>query len=221
MPALRRWIWRALALLLLYALIPERPERRLGAEDVQPVWIVDHGYHVGLILPRSALDGLALIDPFPSYIMWFEIGWGDDGFYRQAPDISDASTGLVASALLWPTKSVLHVVGVERHPEEAFSGAPMLRLMLDAEGRAALRAQIAETLVAPPQRLGPGLYGVSLFYRARPDYHLFYVCNHWLSDALNRAGLPSSSVWSTLPTGLFYELEVRGDARIQPVSRRD
>ena len=95
---------------------------------------------------------------------WFEIGWGDDGFYRQAPRLGDVSVSLAAKALLWPTKSVLHVVGLKTKPPRAFAGAQMLRLEIDAKGRARLREHIAKTIALPLKPLGRGLYGSSLFF---------------------------------------------------------
>ncbi|MCI4665467.1 MAG: DUF2459 domain-containing protein [Neomegalonema sp.] len=154
----RRWLWRGLLVLLLYALIPEGPDRKIGRDDVGPIWLVNHGYHVGLVLSREDLAGLPFLPHFPSAYRWFEIGWGDDGFYRQAPSRGDVSVSLAAKALLWPTKSVLHVVGLKTTPPTAFAGAKMIRLELDATGRARLRAHIARTVALPLKPLGPGLY---------------------------------------------------------------
>lgn len=206
---IRRWLLRALALLLLWALVPEAPARRMTGADPGTVWLVDHGYHVGLILRREDLGDAAFLADFPA-AQWVEIGWGDEGFYTQAATVGDVSAGLAASALLWPTPSVLHVVALYQPPDTAFDPARMTRLEIDAEGRAALRDAVRAEIAAPFERLGDGLYGDSRFYRARSDYHLFNVCNHWLARALNRAGLPASELWSTLPVGLIAELRWRG-----------
>ncbi len=220
----RRAIRAAVLLALLWALLPEAPARKIGAQDLAPIWLVDHGWHVGLILRREDLDGLPFLDFFDEHTRvaprYVEIGWGDRDVYRVVETVDDLTIDLAARAALWPTDSVLHVVGFHPAPDGVFQGAPMLRIELDAEGRAALRDAIAETLSAPLEPLGPGLYGTSQFFAAEPGYHLFFTCNQWLSDALNRAGLPSSSLWSTAPIGLFAELEWRGGDRIARRSER-
>jgi len=60
-----------------------------------------------------------------------------------------------------------------------------------------------------PQDLGPGLYGPSLFYRAIGDFHFLHVCNHWVADVLDAAGVPTSPVLAILPQGLFLDLSMR------------
>jgi hypothetical protein len=70
-----------------------------------------------------------------------------------------------------------------------------------------------------PVELGPGLYGASLFFRANGAFHLFRVCNHWVADLLNAAGLPATPVLATLPAGLFFDLKWRaGVAPLPPAS---
>lgn len=61
----------------------------------------------------------------------------------------------------------------------------------------------------PAGELGPGIYGPSLFYRAAGAFHLFNVCNHWIGDLLDAAGLPTAPVLATLPQGLLLDLRWR------------
>jgi hypothetical protein len=60
-----------------------------------------------------------------------------------------------------------------------------------------------------PEELGPGLYGMSLFFRANGTFHLFHVCNHWIADLLDAAGVPTAPVLATLPSGLLLDLKWR------------
>ena len=64
--------------------------------------------------------------------------------------------------------------------------------------------------------LGPGLYGPSRFYRANGTFNIFHVCNHWLADLLDAAGVPTAPVLATLPAGLFLDLEWRSGLRPLP-----
>src|SRR5687768_5401038 len=78
-----------------------------GAETY-PVVIADHGYHAGLVVRRADLDRYSLVldDPVLSALFvryqaydWVEIGWGDEQFYRFAPEISDVTVTMAFDAL--------------------------------------------------------------------------------------------------------------------------
>src|SRR6266403_776903 len=58
------------------------------------VFIVSHGYHAGIAVPRAALAeqasqrGLSALGYVATRFAdfdWLEIGWGDEGFYRYVP----------------------------------------------------------------------------------------------------------------------------------------
>ena len=126
-------------------------------------------------------------------------------------------------ALLLPNnRSVLHVVGFRNHPRQAFARSDMVRIKVSEAGFARLLERLEATFTREegtdfPVELGPGLYGPSLFFRANGAFHLFHVCNHWVADLLNAAGLPVTPVLATLPAGLFFDLKWR--AGIGPMPR--
>ena len=56
-----------------------------------------------------------------------------------------------------------------------------------------------------------------LFYRAVGTFNLFRVCNHWIADLLDAAGVPTAPVLATWPQGLLWDLTTRaGAVRLQP-----
>ncbi|MEL6978640.1 MAG: DUF2459 domain-containing protein [Pseudomonadota bacterium] len=209
------WARRAALLLaaaLVYAMIPAAPERALAPEPGREIWLVDHGFHVGLLLPRAALEDTPMAGAAPG-AAWFEIGWGDEAFYLRALETAETPLDLAPQALLWPTPSVLHVGAFAAPPPRVFAAERLLRLPADAGALAALRRATLAALTDPPERIAGGLYGgASAFYRGRGAYSVIYVCNHWLSDALRAAGYPTTWFWSTAPAGLFAELRWRGAA---------
>lgn len=181
----------------------------MEAVRATPIYVIDHGVHSGIMIRRNDLDAPRLLAAFPD-AQWFEIGWGDAEFYQATPSFADFDLWLGARAALWPTPSALHVVGFDRAPEAIFLPEILMRLEIDVGGARALSRFVRETLPDGPLRaLGPGLYGPSVFLEAAPSYHLFNVCNHWTSDALNIAGLPSTRFWSTFSAGLMAELKLR------------
>ena len=50
---------------------------------------------------------------------------------------------------------------------------------------------------------------MSLFFRANGTFHLFRVCNHWIADLLDAAGVPTAPLLATLPSGLLLDLKWR------------
>jgi uncharacterized protein (TIGR02117 family) len=197
---------------------------------VTEVFVVSHGYHAGIIVPRKALAeqgsrrGLAALGyvatRFADYDR-LEIGWGDEGFYREVATIESLGVMLALRALFRPgNASVLHVVGVKNDPRVVFPNSDVVRVGL---GEPSLE-RVADRLEASfardedglqPQELGAGLYGPSLFFRANGTFNIFRVCNHWIADLLDAAGVPTAPVLATLPFGLLLDLQWRsGLARL-------
>ena len=203
---------------------------RAGAA-VAEIYVVSHGYHSGIIVRRAATEELAsrqgnaallaVTRRFPSY-QWIEIGWGDEGFYRSVPDVASLSFALAVRALFLPgNRSVVHVVGLNLHPRDAFPKSEMVHINLTAEGFSRmlerLDASIARTGEGGgPEDLGVGLYGPSKFFRSVDTFSIFNVCNHWVARLLNAAGLPTTPVLATLPQGLLFDLKWRAGLHPMP-----
>ena len=116
--------------------------------------------------------------------------------------------------------SVLHVVGVSGEPRATFEAAEIVRLPLSPAGLERLLARLEAAFVRNPAEapveLGPGLYGPSLFYRARDAFSILNVCNHWTADLLDAAGVPTAPVVATLPHGLIWDLRLRSGLKPLP-----
>ncbi len=177
------------------------------------VWVFDHGYHAGLVLPRAALEshGTTMsqtwLAQFPE-ADWFEFGWGDSGFYYEVPTFSDVTFSIGAKALLVPSDSVLHVVAGRGFPWVVFNNSDRIALELGASALARVLAFI-ESAAATEEPLGPGLYGDSAFFQGWGRYHAFQTCNSWVSQALRAGGIASSPALSVLSSGLLRDLKWR------------
>jgi uncharacterized protein (TIGR02117 family) len=194
-----------------------------GAPTID-VLVVNHGYHSGIVLPLPAVGTLAstrghsaliaVATRFAAY-RWIEVGWGDEEFYREVPTVAALNVGLALRALFRPDNpSVLHVVGLSDDPTIVFSHFEIVRLKLSDGGFERLIERLDATFargrdgVMLPD-LGPGLYGPSLFFRAVGNFYIANVCNHWVANLLDAAGVPTSAVLATLPSGLFFDLRWR------------
>jgi uncharacterized protein (TIGR02117 family) len=214
-------------------------ERRLypvaAGEPAVAVFVVSHGYHAGIVLPRAAVADvasrrghsalIAVAARFAAY-PFIEIGWGDEGFYRSVPTVASLTLAMAARALFLPgNPSVLHVVGLSYPPRAAFPSADIIALDLSGDGFERMLGRIEQTFAPagpgiPADDLGQGIYGPSRFYRATGTFNIFHVCNHWVADLLDAAGVPTAPVLATLPPGLFLDLEWRSGLRpLAPAAR--
>jgi len=191
---------------------------------ITEIYIVNHGYHAGIAVPRAALaeqasrQGLSALGYVATRFAdfdWLEIGWGDEGFYRYVPTAESLTVALALRALFRTgNPSVLHVVGVKTDPRAMFANSELVPIGLSDAGFARIAALLDSTFARSngsvmPQDLGPGLYGTSLFFRANGAFHLFNVCNHWIARVLDAAGIPTAPVLATLPFGLLLDLRWR------------
>ena len=183
------------------SLYPSRP-----GDPSTPVWVVDHGWHTGLVVERAAIspglwpeqDDLA---PAP----YLEVAWGDAAFYRaQNPGV-----GLAVKAAFGSAGSVLHVVALPGPPDRIFAGPQVVEIRLSRPGGQALVRFVDESFArgerARAPRLGPGLYGTSAFYPARGRYHLLNTCNTWVADALRSAGVPITPAYAMTAGNVMWQ----------------
>lgn len=230
--------WSAWAVVLLVGVgglalvLTARPVRSdlyppRGDDAAVPVLLVDHGYHVGLIVPLSRIGAVAAATGSPALgdlaarfagADWLEIGWGDEAFYRLAPTLGDVRIGMALSALAGlDDGSVLHVFAFSGDPRRVFAAGDVVGLTLGERGFERLARGMASAFALSPggrpETLGPGLYGASLFYRATGRYSLLNVCNHWVAERLAEAGVPASPLPATLSRTLMMELRWRAGAQ--------
>ena len=204
------------------------PPARTGVE----IFVAANLYHSGIVIPspaiaeaarRNSLPALgAIAERFADYPR-IEFGWGDEGFYSRVPTSAELTTALALRALFRPNNSsVLHVVGLSEHPRKAYPEASIVMLSLGERGFERLAVMLDASFARTGRdrtidEIGRGLYGPSRFYRAVGSFNLLRVCNHWIADLLDAAGVPTAPVLATMPQGLLWDLSWRGGARRLPL----
>lgn len=178
---------------------------RLGDPNT-PVWVVDHGWHTGLVVERAAIPpGLWPAQDDLAPAPYLEVGWGDAAFYRA----ENPGVGLAVKAALGSPGSVLHVIALPASPDRIFAGPEVVEIRLSRLGFQALVRFVDETFArggsgrAPG--LGPGLYGISAFYPARGHYYLLNTCNTWIAGALRSAGVPITPAYAMTAGNLMWQ----------------
>lgn len=193
-------------------------------EPVRTVWVVGHGWHVGLVLRRQDVAAEAWPEAAelggPGFL---EVGWGDGEFYP-APR---GTGGSALRAAFFSRSSVLHVAGFEAPPVRFFAGAPVVEVPLAPAGLDAVVRFIREAYARDAEGrlvpVAPARYGTGWFYRARGRYHVLDNSNTWAARALALGGCPERAVRALTATCVLEQASrcgrlVRESGRLTPGS---
>lgn len=190
---------------------PASPPTDASPEMAEPhaqVWVLDSGWHTGLILSRTELGPTLtrLLQPAREahYLMF---GWGNRKFYM-APS---PTLGMDIEAL-FPSKSTVLVESCENPPRACYTSAVKLHTVTITEsGLERLDGYLADSLQTDAkdglQALGPGPDAGSEFYASGLSYDAFHTCNTWTAEALYAAGVQinyhgvifADQLWRQLP----------------------
>ena len=191
-------------------------------QPAKSIYISINHWHAGLILAdaditpalRDALtpwtQQLEKTNPNPTDT-WHEFGWGDDRFYKSPK----ATSGQTLAAMLWPTRSVVHLWSLPQNPPDFFApyNAALFRIELSQPGYQRLADNLLQHLALNNQHANleqTGIYGNrSAFLTAHPKrkYHLLHNCNHMTADALRAAGLPITPLYAIHSRNIEYQLD--------------
>ena len=189
------------------------PHNASDKDHRQVFQVVKHGWHVGIVVKKDEMASkVPLLWEGFSGVEHLEIGWGDARFYQAA----EPSAGLALRAALWPTASVMHIVGFSGDPANYFPASEVVDICVSRSEYRRMLDFIRESFKYRPDGdvipLGPGLYGTSRFYEAQGSFHLFNTCNTWAARALAATGRPVSTRVITAG-GLFSQLRRNGRDR--------
>ena len=166
-----------------------QPNETTANSPTHQIYIVSHGWHTGLVAPASALNRVlpGLAQRFGS-AAFYEIGWGDKGFY-QAREIT---TGLTLQAMFWATGAIVHVVAVADSPYKSFPNSSILEACITKGQLESLITFLANSFIQDESGqiipLTRGLYGDAQFYEGVGRYYLLNTCNKWTAKGLSSAG---------------------------------
>lgn len=180
-----------------------------GRSDNKTVYIVNHGLHTGIALPKKdAAPYMYSFDDFKS-ARYLEIGWGDEIYYQTDPN----TLWMAIRALFWPTDSVLHIAALNTDPIKYFNDKKVVPLKLSKKGFIRLVEYIDSSFSLNEKKqiikLGSGLYGKSRFYRADGKFHLFNNCNTWSARAIHSSGFPINTCCIFTADDLIHQLNYR------------
>jgi len=180
-------------------------------DSAKTIFLVNHGWHAGIVLKRT--DILDLLWPeskgFPN-TRYLEVGWGDKDYY-QSPN---PHLGIAIKAVLWPTSSVLHIVGFDEAVTSYFPLSEIIEVRLSSDSFERMILYIAASHYLEPDSISKpiakGLYGNSQFYLSGETYHLFKTCNVWTAEVFQAAGYPISPTFIITVEGLMSQVRSFG-----------
>jgi len=206
---LTRLFWLLVALALFTGCAPNRLQEPLAMDEAgtgRAIYLIDLGWHTGVAIKRADIPaGLwPESQDFPN-AEYLEVGWGDRDFY-QAPGFN---LWFALKAVLVPTDSVLHVVGLPVHPTDYFPAAEIVEIALSERQLKQVIVSIHNTYAredtARAHAINPGLYPDSRFYAAEGKFHMFNTCNVWVARVLRNADLPVVPLFAVTSEGLLSQ----------------
>lgn len=187
-------------------LYPENTEQR-----PIPVYVLSHSWHVAVVIESVYLeDALTYDDQFPQ-AKYLKFGWGDHRYYPHP----DPGFWLMLKAGLLPTRSVIHVTGLNRPPQNHFPNSDIIRIMISQDGMDRLAEFISNRFHRDEngqiQFTADGLYRNSAFYKATGLYFFPKTSNTWTARALRKTGAPITPVYAITSGNVVYQARQFGE----------
>lgn len=186
-------------------LYPDDPDER-----PIPVYIISHGWHAGIAIEASAIEAYLPDHEEMPQAQYLKFGWGDGRYYTD----SEAGFRLMMRAALWPTRSVIHVVGIDIPVESYFTGSEIIRIQVTEEGAQKFGEFVEERFRRTDgevQAAAPGLYTNSMFFEAHGFYYLPKTSNVWTARALRQTGYPITPIYSLTSGNVMQQARRDGE----------
>ncbi|MGF2685847.1 TIGR02117 family protein [Marinobacter sp. DUT-3] len=170
-----------------------KPDVEADSSRTSKLYVVSHGWHVGLALAAEELNSaLPDLKEWFSGAEYYELGWGDAGFYQA----NEITSGVTLQAILWSQGAVVHLVALPVSPDEYFPGTNVVDTCLTPEELDSLTQYLSNSFTRDESgnliELKRGIYGDSQFYEGEGRYHLLNTSNKWAAKALKSAGMALS-----------------------------
>lgn len=167
-------------------------------EQVRSIYVVKRAWHTGVAIAAADWPNRdwPLLADFQGSD-YLEFGWGDERFYQAEPE----TWWQGIRAALWPTSSVIHVIGVRSPIIENIYADDIVEVRVSVDGLRRMAAAIEQEFT----ERDPAATPVSLraapkpnhFYSARRKFFFPRMCNWWIASRLEEANCPIAP-WSVV-----------------------
>lgn len=186
-------------------LYPENKELR-----TIPVYVISHGWHVGIAIEASHIREILPAHSRIPDTKYLKFGWGDLRYYTDR----DAGFWLMLRAGLLPTRSVIHVVGIDRPVEEYFPLSTIIQIMITEDGATKIGDFISDRFRRENGEIrlaADGLYRNSAFFDARGYYFFPKTSNTWTARALRKTGYPITPFYAITSGNVISQAKKGGE----------
>ncbi len=191
------------------------PVSELYPEDEEerpvPVYLVRHGWHVGVAVEYDHISEYLPEHEKMPRARYLKFGWGDNRYY---PD-QDPGFRLLLRAALLPTRSVLHVVGIDIPIENFFAGSDIILVQVSHEGMKEISQFITDRFRKNSDGdvvyVTQGYYTNSAFFNAVGRYYVPKTSNVWTARVLRKAGAPISPFYAVTSGNVIYQTRQFGE----------
>lgn len=189
----RLWSFATLVVALvgyLYMPLPAPNVAQATHDDCVLLHLYSNGFHSDIGAPAEIFPADHPLRRLYPDAHSFLIGWGDEKFYYS----DGTNLALAIDAVIPPSPTVLHIA-YNAGPSSVYLGPnDDVDIAVSHEGARQFVEYVNRALVVGgdgmPVIVSTGkVVGRSSFLRARGDFHLFNVCNHWMARALRAAGV--------------------------------
>lgn len=163
--------------------------RPIATDALHSIYVVRRELHTGIAIAAADWpeQSWSLLADFPG-ARYLEFGWGDAAYYQA----DEKTFAMTAAAVLWPTPSVMEVLGLDDIARQSTPDYEVTELHVSGQQLRALAASIASSFtshaVVPTGNVREMPQGPSRFYHARGKFHLFRMCNRWTTQRLTAIG---------------------------------
>lgn len=150
-------------------------------------YALSYSWHKGIIIPRNWLEVEMGLIPVGQG-EWLEIGWGERAYYMYD---AHSATGILRAIAL-PSAGVMHIVPLTNDVINYMikDDENLNEYSITPSQRSQIINYIQQSFSpnALTQPLGHSLYGDGAFFASDYKYHLFFTCNSWVANIMNKAG---------------------------------
>ena len=182
-------------------------------EEQRPIdiYVISHGWHVGVAIEAAHIsEALPTHEEMPD-AEFLKFGWGDDLYYPE----EESNFGLLLRAAVLPTRSVIHVVGIDIPLDRYFTGSDIIKIRITEQGAEKFAEFISDrfrrTQDGSILHAAPGRYGNSAFFEANGLYYIPKTSNTWTARALRRTGYPITPLYAVTSGNVIRQAQKYGE----------